>query len=118
MPVYGYRCQSCKDEFEVTQRMSDAPLAECPVCGGPGTRQFYPIGIHFRGSGFYKTDSRPASAASATSAAGDGEKTPAITTTKEPGGKPTTDSPRASPPAPTPTTAPKSPPSTTASPPD
>jgi putative FmdB family regulatory protein len=67
MPKYGYRCQSCQCEFEVLQRMSDPPQAACPECGGGGTRLFYPTGILFKGSGFYKTDSRSSTAASATS---------------------------------------------------
>jgi hypothetical protein len=92
--------------------MSDAPQAECPVCGGAGARQFFPIGIHFKGSGFYKTDSRSASPGTATAATGDGQNTPA-TTTKEPGPKKATDSAPAS--TPTPTTPPKSPPATAAS---
>lgn len=70
MPIYGYRCQSCQREFEVQKRMSDPPQEACPDCGGPGARLFYPAGIHFKGSGFYKTDSRPAvTAASSSSAA-------------------------------------------------
>ncbi|MDQ6937287.1 MAG: hypothetical protein M3140_06195, partial [Actinomycetota bacterium] len=68
LPIYGYRCQSCQHEFETQQPMSDPPHADCPDCGGPGTRLFYPTGILFKGSGFYKTDSRstPAAAAPAT----------------------------------------------------
>jgi putative FmdB family regulatory protein len=68
LPIYGYRCQSCQREFEIQQRMSDPPLAACPECGGAGTRLFYPAGILFKGSGFYKTDSRstPAAASPAT----------------------------------------------------
>jgi putative FmdB family regulatory protein len=62
LPIYGYRCQSCQREFEVQQRMSDPPLADCPECGGAGTRLFFPAGILFKGSGFYKTDSRSAAA--------------------------------------------------------
>ncbi len=58
MPIYGYRCQSCQREFEVLQRMADPPQADCPDCGGAGTRLFYATGILFKGSGFYKTDSR------------------------------------------------------------
>jgi putative FmdB family regulatory protein len=58
LPNYGYRCQSCQREFEVLQRMSDPPEAPCPECGGAGKRLFYPTGILFKGSGFYKTDSR------------------------------------------------------------
>ena len=57
MPVYGYRC-SRGHHFEVQQRITEAPLAQCPECGAPVTRVFYPVGIVFKGSGFYKTDSR------------------------------------------------------------
>ncbi len=59
MPHYGYRCSSCQREFEVVQRMIDPPQAACPECAGAGKRLFYPAGILFKGSGFYKTDSRP-----------------------------------------------------------
>lgn len=71
MPIYGYRCPSCQREFEVLQRMSDPSRGACPDCGGAGTRLFYPAGILFKGSGFYKTDSRNG-AAPASTAAGDG----------------------------------------------
>ena len=73
MPNYGYRCQTCQREFEMLQRMSDPPQASCPECGGAGTRLFYPTGILFKGSGFYKTDSRSTSAA-APAASTDGAK--------------------------------------------
>ena len=63
MPNYGYRCQPCQREFEIQQRMSEPPQAACPDCGGAGTRLFYPTGILFKGSGFYKTDSRSTPAA-------------------------------------------------------
>ena len=68
MPVYGYRC-SRGHHFEVQQRITDAPLADCPECGAPVTRVFYPVGIIFKGGGFYKTDSRGSSS--------DGNITPA-----------------------------------------
>ena len=58
MPTYGYHCPSCEAEFEVFQRMTDASGADCPRCGTPGRRVFFPTGIVFKGSGFYKTDSR------------------------------------------------------------
>ena len=64
MPTYGYHCPSCEAEFEVFQRMTDASGANCPHCGTPGRRVFFPAGIVFKGSGFYKTDSRRASTAS------------------------------------------------------
>lgn len=73
MPIYGYRCQSCQREFETQQRMSDPPQAACPDCGGAGTRLFYPAGILFKGSGFYKTDSRSTPAAASPTAT-DGSK--------------------------------------------
>lgn len=59
MPVYVYRCKNCGHDFEVTQSMSDDPLTDCPSCGEPQLRKvFQPVGIAFKGSGFYKTDSR------------------------------------------------------------
>lgn len=57
MPTYGYRC-SRGHQFEVVQRITDKPLAVCPECGAPATRVFYPVGVIFKGQGFYKTDSR------------------------------------------------------------
>lgn len=58
MPVYGYECPDCKQGFEKLQRMSDPPQAACPECGGPGRRLFLPVGVVFKGPGFYATDSR------------------------------------------------------------
>ncbi|GAC1338148.1 MAG: hypothetical protein NVSMB29_03530 [Candidatus Dormibacteria bacterium] len=70
MPTYGYRCQSCASEFEVWQRMTDQPGADCPSCGAAGKRLFFPTGIVFKGGGFYKTDSRGAEGSGATAKAG------------------------------------------------
>lgn len=58
MPVYGYRC-SRGHHFEVMQRITEPPIGQCPECQAPATRVFYPVGIIFKGQGFYKTDSRP-----------------------------------------------------------
>ena len=58
MPTYEYACTRCGQHVEVVQSMSDAPLTECGVCGGPLRKVFAPIGIVFKGSGFYRTDSR------------------------------------------------------------
>jgi putative FmdB family regulatory protein len=68
MPVYGYRCTN-GHQFEIQQRITEPPLTKCPDCSAPVTRVFYPVGIIFKGGGFYKTDSRGAS--------GDGSITPA-----------------------------------------
>src|SRR3954447_8598271 len=67
MPTYEYRCKECGEELEVVQAFTDDPLTECPVCGGPLRKIFGNIGITFKGSGFYKTDSRTKSSASRTS---------------------------------------------------
>ena len=58
MPTYGYRCGICRNEFERVQRMSDAALTECPQCGGTVRRVIHPVGVVFKGSGWYVTDSR------------------------------------------------------------
>ena len=58
MPTYEYACTSCGQHIEVFQSFSDDPLAECSVCGGQLRKVFHPVGIVFRGSGFYVTDSR------------------------------------------------------------
>jgi putative FmdB family regulatory protein len=61
VPTYGYRCEACGHEFDVSQRMTDEPIASCPSCGAKARRLFFPAGIVFKGSGFYKTDSRKVS---------------------------------------------------------
>ena len=73
MPVYEYRCTSCGEELEVTQSFSDDPLTECPACQGLLKKKFGVPGITFKGSGFYKTDSRGSSSSkeASTSASGD-----------------------------------------------
>lgn len=58
MPTYGYHCDSCGTEFDVFQRMADEAKADCVSCGKAARRIFYPAGIVFKGSGFYKNDSR------------------------------------------------------------
>jgi putative FmdB family regulatory protein len=61
MPVYAYKCRDCGTPLEVHQEFSDAPLTECPVCGGALRKQYGSIGVTFNGSGFYRTDSRAGS---------------------------------------------------------
>lgn len=58
MPIYTYRCKDCEHEFEVRQRMSDDPLTFCPRCDGEVRRVLNSVGVVFKGSGFYITDSR------------------------------------------------------------
>ena len=56
MPTYGYRCTECGHELEVFQSMSAEPLKVCPECGGALRKLLYPVGVQFKGSGFYTTD--------------------------------------------------------------
>lgn len=61
MPVYAYKCRDCGTPLEAHQEFSDAPLTECPVCGGVLRKQYGTIGVTFNGSGFYRNDSRAGS---------------------------------------------------------
>ena len=58
MPTYEYRCDDCANTFDVVQGFHDDPLTACPTCGSPVRKVFGNVGIVFKGSGFYKTDSR------------------------------------------------------------
>src|SRR5437762_14254466 len=71
MPTYEYRCKECSEQLEVVQAFTDDPLTECPACGGPLRKVFGNIGITFKGSGFYKTDSRSKSSATKSSESSD-----------------------------------------------
>ncbi|RFU43499.1 FmdB family transcriptional regulator [Actinomadura logoneensis] len=58
MPTYQYVCTECGEPLEVVQKFSDDALTECPACGGKLRKVFSAAGIIFKGSGFYRTDSR------------------------------------------------------------
>jgi putative FmdB family regulatory protein len=81
MPTYEYGCRNCGSHLEVVQSFSDDPLTACPHCGGALRKVFGSIGITFKGSGFYKTDSRAGSSAGRSS--GDGAKEPSGDGAKE-----------------------------------
>ena len=92
MPIYEYECDSCRIRFERLQHFKDEPIKECPECGGTVHRVLQPVGIIFKGSGFYITDHRqlssaanPAQKALAAPKEGDEKKavTPAGTGTAE-----------------------------------
>jgi putative FmdB family regulatory protein len=70
MPTYEYRCKGCGHELEAVQSFHDDPLTECPACGGLLRKKFGSVGISFKGSGFYKTDSRTARPAKSTAESG------------------------------------------------
>ena len=58
MPTYQYACTECGEQLEMVQKFSDNPLTVCPACEGRLRKVFSPVGIVFKGSGFYRTDSR------------------------------------------------------------
>jgi putative FmdB family regulatory protein len=64
MPTYSYVCKNCAHEFEVQQSFQDQPLDTCPVCGKEVRKVFGKLGVTFKGSGFYRTDSAPKSESS------------------------------------------------------
>jgi len=64
VPTYQYACNACGHAFEAVQSFSDEPLKQCPECKGEVRKVFSNVGVVFKGSGFYKTDSAPAKPAS------------------------------------------------------
>jgi putative FmdB family regulatory protein len=73
VPTYQYACTECDHRFEAVQAFTDDSLTVCPVCGGSLRKVYGSVGVVFKGSGFYRTDSR-ASSTSTAPAAGSGEK--------------------------------------------
>jgi putative FmdB family regulatory protein len=81
VPTYQYACTACGHQLEAVQSFADDPLTECPSCEGRLRKLFSGIGVVFKGSGFYRTDSRAASSSSdkpsSTSSSSDGASKPA-----------------------------------------
>jgi putative FmdB family regulatory protein len=67
MPTYVYKCDDCGHQFELFQKMSDDPVDTCPECGSKVRRVIHPVGVVFKGSGWYINDSRAKNSASGTS---------------------------------------------------
>ncbi|BCJ53923.1 hypothetical protein Asp14428_53980 [Actinoplanes sp. NBRC 14428] len=80
MPTYQYACTECGEQLERVQSFSDPALTECPACSGKLRKVFNSVGIVFKGSGFYRTDSRPANGSTDKPAT-----TPATTTSSSDG---------------------------------
>jgi putative FmdB family regulatory protein len=74
MPTYQYACTdpACANRFELVQSFTDPNASECPICAGPVRKVFSPVGVVFKGSGFYRNDSRNGSSPSGTSTTSDG----------------------------------------------
>jgi putative FmdB family regulatory protein len=62
MPTYSYKCTKCAHEFDVQQSITDDAIASCPECKGDVQKVFGKVGVTFKGSGFYRTDSAGSSA--------------------------------------------------------
>lgn len=73
MPTYEYVCNDCGEPLEVVQSIHEPSLTECPACGGRLRKVFGNVGVVFKGSGFYRTDSRSKSAKSGGAKAGSGK---------------------------------------------
>ena len=82
MPTYQYRCTACANELEAFQKFTDDPLTTCEECGGSLRKLYNAVGIVFKGSGFYATDSRKSKSASKPSSESAASKEP--TPAKEP----------------------------------
>lgn len=84
MPTYSYACKDCGHDFDIVQSFTDNTLTECPECQGTLRKKFNSVGVVFKGSGFYRTDSRDskgstvsAAPAASSSTAADSSGTPA-----------------------------------------
>jgi putative FmdB family regulatory protein len=82
VPTYEYHCGQCERTFDIVQSFHDDPLTECPTCGAPVRKVFGNVGIVFKGSGFYKTDSRSGGPSKSSSG---GDAAPASTETPKAG---------------------------------
>ncbi|MCG2621738.1 FmdB family transcriptional regulator [Arthrobacter sp. I2-34] len=69
MPTYAYACKDCSHAFDIQQSFSDESLTVCPECGGSLRKKFNSVGVVFKGSGFYRTDSRDSKTSSTVPAA-------------------------------------------------
>ena len=67
MPTYSYACTACEHHFDTVQKFTDSSLTDCPECSGRLRKLFSSVGIVFKGSGFYRTDSRASSVAGSSS---------------------------------------------------
>jgi putative FmdB family regulatory protein len=69
MPTYVYSCKDCDHAFETVQSFNEDSLTVCPECSGALRKKFNSVGVVFKGSGFYRTDSRGSSSSTAPAAA-------------------------------------------------
>jgi putative FmdB family regulatory protein len=70
VPTYAYACKDCGHAFDIVQSFSDSSLTSCPECQGTLRKKFNSVGVVFKGSGFYRTDSRDAKGSTVSAAPG------------------------------------------------
>lgn len=83
MPTYSYRCSACANEFDQFQKFTDDPLTDCPSCGGTVRRVIHPVGVVFKGSGWYITDSRKSNGSESSASDGPAKEDDKSTTDKK-----------------------------------
>ncbi|MDQ0673616.1 MULTISPECIES: FmdB family zinc ribbon protein [Micrococcaceae] len=88
MPTYAYACKDCGHAFDIVQSFSDSSLTSCPECQGTLRKKFNSVGVVFKGSGFYRTDSRDAKGSTVSAA-------PAASSTPAPAAAPAASAPAA-----------------------
>jgi putative FmdB family regulatory protein len=76
VPTYQYACTTCGEQLEAVQKFTDDPLTVCPVCGGALRKVYSAVGIVFKGSGFYRTDSRAEAKSRADAGKGSSDSSP------------------------------------------
>lgn len=85
MPTYQYQCTACGEGLEAVQKFTDDPLTECPACNGRLRKVFSAVGVVFKGSGFYRTDSRGSSSSSTPAAKSSGSESKSSSDSKSSG---------------------------------
>ena len=92
MPTYQYACTACGHQLEAVQSFADEPLTECPACEGRLRKLFSSVGVVFKGSGFYRTDSRAKATSSESASSSSESSSSSKETTKTADAKPSTTS--------------------------
>lgn len=87
MPTYGYECLGCQNQFETVQSIKADPLTTCDLCGGTLRKRIYPVGIAFKGDGFYVNDYAPKAAETPSAPKSDAATAPATADAKPAGGE-------------------------------
>ncbi|MFM8440332.1 MAG: FmdB family zinc ribbon protein [Acidobacteriota bacterium] len=91
MPIYEYKCLSCKKHFEIMQRISDAPPKACSECGGEMEKQISLSGFQFKGGGWYVTDYSNKSASGDSKGIAESKETPSKTEASKSSDKPSSE---------------------------